>query len=253
MIRNILAACGLILFLMHPHETKANSLTNGGFESPVQTTPGIFATFNIPNAIVPIPSTYITGWTVVQGNVDLTTTANYGPLTNTLDPGSKQDVDLTGDVSGFPAGVKGGGLSQTFATVLGQTYRLTFDYSHNPGTLSPTGNYVAQVTVVDAIAPANILLSDQVSQANGQVSQTTLRPPWVLFSQDFTATSDSTTLTFLETEGGFNAGIYLDDVSVDPVVASGTPLPGALPLFASGIGALGYLGLRRKRKAQAAA
>jgi len=31
-----------------------------------------------------------------------------------------------------------------------------------------------------------------------------------------------------------------------------TPLPAALPLFASGLGALGFLGWRRKRKAQAA-
>jgi hypothetical protein len=32
-----------------------------------------------------------------------------------------------------------------------------------------------------------------------------------------------------------------------------TPLPAALPLFATGLGALGLLGWRRKRKAQAAA
>ena len=31
-----------------------------------------------------------------------------------------------------------------------------------------------------------------------------------------------------------------------------TPLPAALPLFATGLGALGLLGWRRKRKAQAA-
>ena len=34
---------------------------------------------------------------------------------------------------------------------------------------------------------------------------------------------------------------------------SETPLPAALPLFVSGIGGLGLLGWRRKRKAQAAA
>jgi hypothetical protein len=32
-----------------------------------------------------------------------------------------------------------------------------------------------------------------------------------------------------------------------------TPLPAALPLFATGLGALGLLGWRRKRKAQAVA
>jgi hypothetical protein len=39
--------------------------------------------------------------------------------------------------------------------------------------------------------------------------------------------------------------------SVDSVV-SATPLPAALPLFATGLGALGLLGWRRKRKAKAA-
>ena len=35
------------------------------------------------------------------------------------------------------------------------------------------------------------------------------------------------------------------------VLASTVPLPAALPLFASGLGAMGLLGWRRKRKAQA--
>ncbi len=38
-----------------------------------------------------------------------------------------------------------------------------------------------------------------------------------------------------------------------PGIVNGTPLPAALPLFATGIGALGLLGWRRKRKAQAVA
>ena len=40
----------------------------------------------------------------------------------------------------------------------------------------------------------------------------------------------------------FNAAFSLDGVA--------TPLPGALPLFATGLGVLGLLGWRRKRKAQ---
>jgi hypothetical protein len=35
-----------------------------------------------------------------------------------------------------------------------------------------------------------------------------------------------------------------------PVSGTGTPLPAALPLFASGLGALGLLGWRRKCKAR---
>jgi hypothetical protein len=38
----------------------------------------------------------------------------------------------------------------------------------------------------------------------------------------------------------------LDDVSLTPT----TPLPAALPLFATGLGGLGLLGWRRKRKAR---
>jgi hypothetical protein len=41
-----------------------------------------------------------------------------------------------------------------------------------------------------------------------------------------------------------------NSVSFEAVI-SGTPLPGALPLFASGLGAFGLIGWRRKRKAVA--
>jgi hypothetical protein len=54
-------------------------------------------------------------------------------------------------------------------------------------------------------------------------------------------------------EGFDSAGNFLisGDVAINPL--SSTPLPAALPLFASGLGALGVFGLRRKRKAQATA
>jgi hypothetical protein len=42
------------------------------------------------------------------------------------------------------------------------------------------------------------------------------------------------------------------DVTVELPIASSTPLPAALPLFAAGLGGLGLLGWRRKRQALAA-
>ena len=41
------------------------------------------------------------------------------------------------------------------------------------------------------------------------------------------------------------------NLQVDYEIATGTPLPAALPLFASGMGVLGFFGWRRKRKALA--
>jgi hypothetical protein len=46
---------------------------------------------------------------------------------------------------------------------------------------------------------------------------------------------------------------WVDNVAFDVPVAATTPLPAALPLFATGIGAMGFIGWRRKRKAQAVA
>jgi hypothetical protein len=81
---NILKALLLIAGLgVAQDASAANILVNGSFEAPVQGTP-LFATFNIPAG-----STFITGWTVVQGNVDLTNTCCYAPSYNGL-----QAVDL---------------------------------------------------------------------------------------------------------------------------------------------------------------
>jgi hypothetical protein len=100
------------------------------------------------------------------------------------------------------------------------------------------------VALVDGNAPGNSIFSGSVSQANGAA-------PWVAFSQDFTATSNLTLLTFIDTQGAADAGIYLDDVSVEQLNATATPIPGALPLFAGGLGLLGFFGVKKRRKQSA--
>jgi hypothetical protein len=64
-------------------------------------------------------------------------------------------------------------------------------------------------------------------------------------SQTYTLTGPGIAfVTFTENVG--SAGNYL---AFDDLTTSATPLPAALPLFVGGLGALGLLGWRRKKKA----
>lgn len=64
-----------------------------------------------------------------------------------------------------------------------------------------------------------------------------------------TGTTGSPCLNFSQNDEG---GLGVMDQSFAAEDITATPLPAAFPLFATGLGALGLLGWRRKRKAQAA-
>ena len=77
---------------------------------------------------------------------------------------------------------------------------------------------------------------------------------WGPNSYNFLATATSATLQFSVTNQKYDIGLDAVSVSAAPLTAaSAAPLPAALPLFASGLGVMGFLGWRRKRKAQAIA
>jgi hypothetical protein len=59
--------------------------------------------------------------------------------------------------------------------------------------------------------------------------------------------------SFSNGTGETQINIVTQGVSFEPVGAPTTPLPAALPLFATGLGALGLFGWRKKRKAHAIA
>jgi hypothetical protein len=222
LMSNALKALILIASLSFAENAAAtNLITNGSFETPVLGAPA----FNIP-----VGSPLITGWNVVQGNVDLTNTC----CTAAFD--GVQAVDLIGD----DTATKGvfGGLSQTFATTANQQYTLTFAYSHNLG--GSASVYAAQVTVADANDPANSVLSDPVTHLSSQTG-------YSIFSQTFTANSNSTILTFIDTQGAFNAGIYLDDVDVE-LVTPGVPEPSTWAMMILGFAGIGAMTYRRRKQ-----
>jgi choice-of-anchor C domain-containing protein len=140
-------------------------------------------------------STEITNFTVTCGSVDYIGT--YFQASN-----GTRSVDLNGNEPGC--------ISQTFATVPGATYTVTFDLSGNPDT-----NSAANLT-----SPSNKTLTVTADGAQAQTysydtsvamnSRTEMK--YVTNTYTFTATDSSTTLTFTSTTPGA-FGPVLDNVT----------------------------------------
>jgi hypothetical protein len=94
------------------------------------------------------------------------------------------------------------------------------------------------------------------TQMSGDFQLTTIAPNSnnaTIFSED---SFDITAMELLDANGAPIPGVRFvaEDGTIFPDAANiATPIPAALPLFATGLGALGALGWRRKRKAAIAA
>ena len=117
---------------------------------------------------------------------------------------------------------------------------VLFDNNVAPGTPSATLTVNAGSLPFLFRAPGNLDANDDGSIATGlQIA--------------FVKVSDSVFYALFD-DGGAGPDKDFDDMVVRIAAAPiATPLPGALPLFAGGLGALGLLGWRRKRKAAAVA
>lgn len=124
-------------------------------------------------------------------------------------------------------------MSQTVVTTLGQTYNLSFAYA-------PRINEPASTNGIDVFW--NGVQVGPTFTGDGTVSSV-----WHLFNFAVTGTG-SDTLMFQAVGTSDSFGGSLDDVSLNA-----TPLPAALPLFATGLGALGLFGWRKKKKRSAPA
>lgn len=218
-MKAIIAASALTLAPL----THAATIVNGGFEDPLITAASGAVSYGGGSAA-------ITGWTVTGNDVVhiRDTHVESGPLVFNAQEGH-QHVDVTG------AGNTGfnDGIYQNVATVVGQTYTLTYWVGRANG-VSTDPRYLTPSTVL--LGVGGMLVT---SSTNADVGPTgTIN--WKLFSHTFTANATSTQIGFFNgtadiANGGNNfAGV--DNVSI-------TPEPCSLAAFGAG-----FLGLARRRK-----
>ena len=140
----------------------------------------------------------------------------------------------TGQFASFgSANLPGGSLSQTIATVAGESYVLTFGYGGFRSVTTSSQDQTLRVTIGETTRDIT------TQELNSDLAQL-LRP----FSFQFAATGSSTRIAFSDLSAVTEAidGL-LDNVTVETV-----PLPGALPLLGAGLFA--WLALARRRTAK---
>jgi hypothetical protein len=130
-------------------------------------------------------------------------------------------------------------ISQTFTDTAGGTLEVSFYYASN-GDLNPIPPDSNQL---NALFNGTTEFTQTNIGSTGTNAGSTI-PLYVLETFSVVATgSDTLEFSFFDVP----SALALDDVSVTEEVST-TPLPAALPLFVSGLGAFGFIVGRRKRK-----
>ena len=125
------------------------------------------------------------------------------------------------------------------------TDALVGDYAYSLGFANPMGSVTIQWSSDNG---AQFFLNGSLLNTVGTTSYGTLASFLIPASDFLGSNTFDVYVNNADCSGCKNPTGLLVSATIDPA-----PLPAALPLFASGLGALGFLGWRRKRKAQAAA
>lgn len=219
-----LAAAIAALAIAQPAAAATNLIANGGFETPGDPTGASVVIYAGGE-----PTGF--GWTVTEGSVDVH--ATNGPFGGEPDPAGAGAAAL--DLVGLG---QTGGIAQTFATLVGATYRLTFDFANNPFGPSAAMDFGVKGrnsnVFMQSVTHSGSVLSDM---------------NWTNFVYEFTATDTQSTLFFTNTAGITHGGVYLDNVGVEYLSGgvAGVPEPGTWALMISGF-ALAGAALRRRQR-----
>jgi hypothetical protein len=207
------------------------TVTNHSFES------GAFVGDANNTMVLPVGSTTITGWTVVNDQLAWIISPNPWGL-------SAEDGNAFLDLTAYPTGAPFGGVQQSLATTIGNSYEVSYYL----------GSYTARWGGPPSIQASAAGTSQTCTNPNVTTSST-----WTLCTMDFVANSANTILSFVGTAGYQYIG--LDNVSVNdlgptptttgaPTTTGGVPEPASLLLVGGG---LALVALRRRAIAGARA
>lgn len=172
----------------------------------------------------------IAGWTMSQQGVEWFRAADFGVVAH----GGSCAIDLSWYTSN---GTPGGGIKQSFATVVGQTYLLSYW-----GTTSRSSGRDG-TGLIEIWLNGSLYGSNSVTNLNATFGLS----DWVQFTHTFTATGATTDLEFRNQQNAFLHFTDVDDVSVS-AVSSTVPEPASVVLLASGL--LGLLITGRSRRSR---
>jgi len=187
----------------------ANLLTNGSFETPQIGfgASGQDFTDYISGQIAGA------GWHVTANSVDIVSNKPGATFASTAAAGN-QYLDLDGYAPGT--------ISQTVTTKVGQRYTLRFAF-----TATPFGGAPVRTANVKFNGSTITSLSKDVT------GETPAKPGWVYKTFTLTATSTSSTISFVGTSAG-TLGIAVDDISFTAIPAGTASISGQV--FADGNG-----------------
>lgn len=195
MNKTYLAALVLLVSAVFP--AKAAPFENGGFDSRTISS----------YVLLKVGDQMIAPWQVTKGNVDLVSSSVWQAHS------SPNTMDLLGDGT---ASI--GEISQTFTTVPGKKYQVSFAMSGNPGA-APT------VKIIDVMVSDSSMVSPQRFTYDPKQHGTTLsNMKWEEHSFEFVANGTAVTLSFAgSVEGGATPGYgpALDSVTVSEKGDSG--------------------------------